>query len=63
MHYSNIETGASSVAATTTTSHFLPASIPFDISLGAETDPSENDKYVAVIQSASAGTLFISERE
>ena len=58
-----IETGASSVAATTTTSHFLPASVPYDISLGAETDPSENDKYVAVIQSASGGTLYISERE
>jgi hypothetical protein len=58
-----IETGASSVSANQTTSHFLPSSIPYDISLGAETDPLDNNRYVAIIGSTAAGTLYISERE
>lgn len=58
-----IETGASGVEANTSNSHFLPASLPYDVSLGAETDASQNDKYVAVIQASTAGTLYISERD
>ena len=58
-----IETGSSSVSANQTTSHFLPSSIPYDISLGAETDPLNNDRYVAIIGATASGTLYISERE
>ena len=58
-----IETGDASVEAFTSNSHFLPNSIPYDVSLGAENDASDNDKFVAVVQSESAGKLYISERE
>ena len=58
-----IETGSSSVSANQTTSHFLPSSVPYDISLGAETDPLDNDRFVAIIGSTAAGKLYISERE
>ena len=58
-----IETGDASVVASISTSHFLPASIPYDISLGAETVASENDRYVAVIAASDSGTLYLSERE
>ena len=58
-----IETGNASISADTVNSHFLPAQIPYDLSLGAENNAADNDKYVAVIQSASGGTLYISERE
>ena len=58
-----IETGSSSVEANQTTSHFLPSSIPYDISLGAETDPLDNDRFIAIIGSSSSGKLYISERD
>lgn len=58
-----IETGGASVEANTSNSHFLPSGFIYDISLGAETDSSLNDKYVAVIQSTATGTLYISERD
>ena len=58
-----IETGSASVEANTSNSHFLAKSIPFDISLGAETVASANDRYVAVIEATTAGILYISERD
>jgi len=58
-----IETGNSGVSANQINSHFLPSGFIYDISLGAETDPVNNDKYVAVIQSLASGTLYISERD
>ena len=58
-----IETGSSTVEASNVTSHFLPATIPYDISLGNENDAVNNDKFVAVIGDSSAGKLYISERE
>jgi hypothetical protein len=58
-----IEIGGSGVEANTSNSHFLSSSIPFDISLGAETNPADNDKFVAVIQASNPGTLHISERD
>lgn len=58
-----VEVGGASVEANTSNSHFLSGSIPYDISLGAETNPADNDKYVAVIQAQTAGTLYISERD
>jgi len=57
-----IETGGASVEANTSNSHFLPSGFIYDISLGAETDPSNNDKYIAVVQATTAGILYISER-
>ena len=42
-----IETGDSTVTASTSTSHFLPSLIPFDISLGSETSPADGDKFIA----------------
>src|SRR5210317_325662 len=58
-----VETGDATVEANGSTSHFLPASIPYDISLGAETVASENDRYVSVIAVSDSGTLYLSERE
>ena len=58
-----IETGDGTTTASNVTSHFLPATIPYDISLGDETVASSNDKFVAVIGDSSAGKLYISERE
>lgn len=59
-----IETGTTdSIAADTTDSHFLPATIPYDISLGPEVVSENNDRFVAVIGSTSSGVLYISERD
>lgn len=58
-----IETGDVTVEANNSNSHFLPATVPYDISLGAETVASENDRYIAVIAESDTGTLYISERE
>jgi hypothetical protein len=58
-----IETGDSSVTASTSTSHFLPASTLFDLSLGSETNASDGNKFIAAITSSGTGTLRISERE
>ena len=58
-----IETGNSSVSANQSNSHFLPSGFIYDISLGAETIASANDRYVAVISATSPGILYISERE
>tara|TARA_Y100001937_G_C7097700_1_gene320933 strand:+ start:567 stop:905 length:339 start_codon:yes stop_codon:yes gene_type:complete len=58
-----IETGDSTVTASTETSHFLPGSTLFDISLGSEIVASENDRFIAAITSSGSGTLRISERE
>ena len=58
-----IESGDSSVTASTSTSHFLPASTLFDLSLGSETNASDGNKFIAAITSSGTGTLRISERE
>lgn len=58
-----IEVGDDSVVANASTSHFLPAGLPYDISLGAETRPSDNPRYIAGIQVSDPGTLYISERD
>ena len=44
-------------------SHFIPATVPYDVSLGPEVVASENDRFVAVIGSTASGTLYISERQ
>ena len=58
-----IETGDSSVEANTSTSHFLPAQIPYDISLGSETIAADNDRFISVITASVSGVLYVSERE
>jgi len=58
-----VETGGASVTANTTQGHFLPASIPFDISLGADNEASKNARYVSVVSTSAEGILHISERE
>lgn len=58
-----IETGNVTITANQSNSHFLPSGFIYDVSLGAETTASQNDKYVAVISATSPGTLYISERE
>lgn len=58
-----IETGDSSVEANTSTSHFLPAQVPYDISLGSETIASDNDRFISAILAAGSGILYVSERD
>ena len=59
-----IEThGNVTVIPNTVNSHFLPSSIPYDISLGFENEAVNNDKFVTVLGVTNSGTLYISERE
>ena len=58
-----VETGSASVTANTTQGHFLPASIPFDISLGADNEAAKNHRFVSVVSTSAEGILHISERE
>ena len=59
-----VETHVSgTVEANKTNSHFIPATVPYDVSLGHEVVAGDNDRFVAVIGSSSAGTLYISERQ
>ena len=57
------ETGNSAVTSSNTTSHFLPATIPYDISLGAEVEAVNNPRFIAVRGDTTSGKLYISERE
>jgi hypothetical protein len=57
------ESGGSSVTATTS-SHYIPAGVPFDMALGS--DMSDTDGYhthISVILASGTGTAYISERE
>lgn len=59
-----IETHVSNtVVANTQNSHFIPKTVPYDISLGPEVVASENDRFIAVIGDTSDGKLYISERQ
>ena len=58
-----IEIGDSDVEANVTDSHFLPAQLPYDISLGAETRSADNPRYVSCISASGEGTLYLSERD
>lgn len=55
------EVGDVGVVANTANSHFLPAGVYLDVSLGADTVSTNNYKYVAAI-STTPGVLYISER-
>lgn len=48
-------------SANTTSSHFLPAGIYLDVSLGSDNNAALMHKYIAVA-SSNSGTLYISER-
>jgi hypothetical protein len=54
------ELGDSTVLSTNN-SHFLPAGLYMDVSLGSDNVPSANARYLAV--TGTSGTLYISERE
>lgn len=54
------EVGDMSIVASASTSHFLPAGLYVDISLGSSLISSDNAKHLAVI--GTEGTLHISER-
>lgn len=43
-------------------SHFLPAGVYIDLSLGADTNAALNAKYLAAITAGGEGLLYISER-
>ena len=58
-----IQTGAATVTVAASNGHFLPAQTLVDISLGSETNPSDNDKFISILAQDTDGTLFISERE
>lgn len=55
------ELGNAAVQANTN-SHFLPAGVYIDVSLGSDNVSSANARYLSVIGSGG-GTLYISERE
>lgn len=60
---SYFETGTEGIQATSS-SHFIPAGLPFDMSLGS--DLSDIDGYhnvVSVIAVSGTGIVYISERE
>ncbi len=56
------EIGSSSIIANVANSHFLPAGIYIDVSLGADTNSALNAKYLATITAGGEGILYISER-
>lgn len=55
------EIGDANVTANLSNSHFLPTGIYMDISMGSDTNPTLNAKYISVI-SVGEGTLHLSER-
>ncbi len=52
--------GDSSVSATTS-DHFFPAGIYYDVSIGG--DKSAHYTHIAALQTTTSGTLYISEKE
>lgn len=52
--------GNSSVSATTS-DHYLPAGLYYDVSIGG--DGNAHYTHIAALQTSSAGTLYISEKE
>lgn len=58
-----VETGDSGISSNKVNSHFIPATVPYDISLGAENEAVQNDRFISVIGATAIGTLYISERE
>ncbi len=60
MHFA---TGNSSVTATSS-SHYLPANVPLDMSLGMDVSSTvDYHTNISVIAVSTTGTVFISERE
>ena len=56
------EVGNSTIEANTSNSHYIPATTYIDVSLGYETDATNNDKFISVVASSGSGTLYVSER-
>lgn len=57
------ELGDDSTVANTSNSHFLPAGVYADISLGSDNQAERNARHICVIRSAANGVLYVSERE
>jgi hypothetical protein len=56
-------TGGSDVTASTS-DHYIPAGIPFDMALGSDmSDTDAYHAYISIITSGATGTAYISERE
>jgi len=59
----HFETGDVNVTATST-SHYLPSGVPFDMALGSDlSDTDGYHRYISVIAHSDSGTVYISERE
>ena len=56
-----VEIGDSTVTANQSTSHYIPGTVPYDLSLGTDFDERE-DRFLAVIQVSTGGTVYVSER-
>lgn len=60
---SYFETGDSGVSATTT-SHYIPAGLPFDMALGSDlSDVDGYHQYISIRAVSGTGTAYVSERE
>lgn len=59
----HFETGGSSVDASTS-SHYIPAGVPFDMALGSDLSTIDSyHNYISVIAVTGSGIAHISERE
>ena len=56
-----VEIGDSSVEANQSTSHFVPSGVPYDLGLGTDINQRE-ERFLAVIQVSTGGTVYVSER-
>lgn len=57
------ETGGSGVSATSS-SHFIPAGVPFDMALGSDLSKVDGyHSYISVLSASGSGVAHISERE
>lgn len=57
-----VRLGNSSVTATTS-DHYFPAGVYYDIAISGGDGKSSQDLYIAVIRASEDGTLYISEKE
>lgn len=59
----HFETGDEGVQASSS-SHFIPAGLPFDMALGSDlSDTDGYHRYISIIADSTSGIAYISERE
>ena len=56
-----VEIGDDSVEANQSTSHYIPSGIPYDLALGTDLNERQ-ERFLAVIQVSTSGTVYVSER-